>query len=169
MIKTTTRAILASTVMALTGTAAFADGHGEITVGYFLEWPMPFQFAKVNGTYDEALGVKVNWVASTQAQQCPRRWHPATCRFLSAKVSTIRCRDVSGSRPPECSTLRFPMLRTTTALLHPVWRSTKTPRRTWLARKLRFHLGQPRTTASCARWTTSVLTGVLDSCRHGTS
>ena len=63
MIKTTTRAILASTVMALTGTAAFADGHGEITVGYFLEWPMPFQFAKVNGTYDEALGVKVNWVA----------------------------------------------------------------------------------------------------------
>jgi len=35
----------------------------EITVGYFLEWPMPFQFAKVNGTYDEALGVKVNWVS----------------------------------------------------------------------------------------------------------
>ena len=35
----------------------------EITVAYFLEWPMPFQFAKVNGTYDEALGVKVNWVS----------------------------------------------------------------------------------------------------------
>ncbi|MGV6850235.1 MAG: taurine ABC transporter substrate-binding protein [Marinibacterium sp.] len=35
----------------------------EITVGYFLEWPMPFQYAKVNGTYDEALGVKVNWVS----------------------------------------------------------------------------------------------------------
>jgi taurine transport system substrate-binding protein len=42
---------------------ANAAGHGEITVGYFLEWPMPFQFAKVNGTYDEALGVKVNWVS----------------------------------------------------------------------------------------------------------
>ena len=42
---------------------AVADGHGEITVGYFLEWPMPFQFAKVNGTYDEALGVTVNWVS----------------------------------------------------------------------------------------------------------
>jgi len=24
---------------------------------------MPFQYAKVNGTYDEALGVKVNWVS----------------------------------------------------------------------------------------------------------
>lgn len=35
----------------------------EITVAYFLEWPMPFQYAKVQGTYDEALGVKVNWVS----------------------------------------------------------------------------------------------------------
>ena len=35
----------------------------EITVAYFLEWPMPFQYAKVNGTYDEALGVTVNWVS----------------------------------------------------------------------------------------------------------
>ncbi len=43
--------------------SAYADGHGEITVAYFLEWPMPFQFAKVNGTYDEEMGVKVNWVS----------------------------------------------------------------------------------------------------------
>ena len=35
----------------------------ELTVAYFLEWPMPFQFAKANGLYDEALGVKVNWVS----------------------------------------------------------------------------------------------------------
>ena len=40
-----------------------ADGHGEITVAYFLEWPMPFQYAKETGMYDEALGVKVNWVS----------------------------------------------------------------------------------------------------------
>ncbi|MEM1364242.1 MAG: ABC transporter substrate-binding protein [Pseudomonadota bacterium] len=41
-----------------------AAGHGgEITVGYFLEWPMPFQFAKANGTYDDELGAKVNWVS----------------------------------------------------------------------------------------------------------
>jgi len=42
---------------------ASAEGHGEITVAYFLEWPMPFQFAKVNDLYDEALGVRVRWVA----------------------------------------------------------------------------------------------------------
>ncbi|MEM6758476.1 MAG: ABC transporter substrate-binding protein [Pseudomonadota bacterium] len=48
-------------VALLTGAqAAMAD---DITVGYFLEWPMPFQFAKVNGTYDEELGVTVNWRA----------------------------------------------------------------------------------------------------------
>ncbi|MDQ2090065.1 ABC transporter substrate-binding protein [Marimonas arenosa] len=35
----------------------------EITVAYFLEWPMPFEYAKQKGTYDEELGVKVNWVS----------------------------------------------------------------------------------------------------------
>lgn len=44
--------------------AASAAGHGgEITVAYFLEWPMPFQYAKAMGTYDEEMGVKVNWVS----------------------------------------------------------------------------------------------------------
>ena len=42
---------------------AIAGSNGEITVAYFLEWPMPFQAAKVAGTYDEAMGVKVNWVS----------------------------------------------------------------------------------------------------------
>ncbi|MBI1383859.1 MAG: taurine ABC transporter substrate-binding protein [Rhizobiales bacterium] len=35
----------------------------EITVAYFLEWPMPFQYAKVMGTYEKALGIKINWRA----------------------------------------------------------------------------------------------------------
>ena len=61
--KKTVSAFVAGAVMSMTGGAAFADGHGELTVGYFLEWPMPFQFAKVNGTYDEALGKTVNWVS----------------------------------------------------------------------------------------------------------
>ncbi|KMW60262.1 Taurine-binding periplasmic protein TauA [Candidatus Rhodobacter oscarellae] len=48
----------------IAGGAAFADGHlDEITVAYFLEWPTPNQFAQVQGLYDEALGVKVNWVS----------------------------------------------------------------------------------------------------------
>ena len=63
MMKTTTRGLLAGTVMAMGGTAAFAEAHGEITVGYFLEWPMPFLAAKADGSYDEALGMTVNWVS----------------------------------------------------------------------------------------------------------
>jgi len=43
--------------------APAATAADEITVAYFLEWPMPFQAAKVSGAYDEALGMKVNWVA----------------------------------------------------------------------------------------------------------
>ncbi|MBL3705229.1 taurine ABC transporter substrate-binding protein [Sulfitobacter sp. BDSS02] len=44
---------------------AFAAGPAlaDITVGYFLEWPMPFQYAKATGMYDEALGETVNWVS----------------------------------------------------------------------------------------------------------
>ncbi|MEY8837447.1 ABC transporter substrate-binding protein [Cribrihabitans sp. XS_ASV171] len=51
----------AAAVAMITGAGqSFAQ---EITVGYFLEWPMPFQYAKVNGTYDEEMGVTVNWVS----------------------------------------------------------------------------------------------------------
>lgn len=42
---------------------ATAAGHGEITVAYFLEWPMPFQYAKETGMYEEAMGTKINWVS----------------------------------------------------------------------------------------------------------
>ena len=57
-----TLAMLASAAM-LGLSALPAKALDEITVGYFLEWPMPFQFAKVKGAYDEAMGVKVNWVS----------------------------------------------------------------------------------------------------------
>lgn len=61
--KTKLMGAAASIAMIAGAQSAFADGHGEITVGYFLEWPMPFQAAKVAGTYDEVMGVKVNWVS----------------------------------------------------------------------------------------------------------
>ncbi|MDF1708896.1 MAG: ABC transporter substrate-binding protein [Paracoccaceae bacterium] len=51
---------VAGLAMAVVATAATAQ---EITVAYFTEWPMPFQYAKQMGTFDEALGVKVNWRA----------------------------------------------------------------------------------------------------------
>ena len=53
----------AAVALVASAQAAMAGGHGEITVGYFLEWPMPFEYAKQMGTYDEEMGVKVNWVS----------------------------------------------------------------------------------------------------------
>ncbi len=40
-------------------TVSFAQPK-EITVAYFLEWPMPYLAAKAAGTYDKEMGVKVN-------------------------------------------------------------------------------------------------------------
>jgi len=60
--KSTFTGVLASLAMfaAMPQPAAAAS---EITVAYFLEWPMPFQYAKVEGIYEKKLGVKINWVA----------------------------------------------------------------------------------------------------------
>ena len=49
-----------------TGTALAAPALAQedgLTVGYFLEWPMPFEFAKAQGLYEERLGVPVTWVS----------------------------------------------------------------------------------------------------------
>ncbi|MGB3246038.1 MAG: ABC transporter substrate-binding protein [Sulfitobacter sp.] len=63
MIKKTAIGFVAGVVAAISANTAFAESHGEITVGYFLEWPMPMMLAKNSGAYDEALGMKVNWVS----------------------------------------------------------------------------------------------------------
>lgn len=55
------KTLLASAAMALTAQAAMAMD--ELTVGYFLEWPMPMMESKANGAYDEALGMPVKWVS----------------------------------------------------------------------------------------------------------
>ena len=57
--KTKLRLLGAAASLAFAAGPALAD----ITVGYFLEWPMPFQYAKATGMYDEALGETVNWVS----------------------------------------------------------------------------------------------------------
>lgn len=49
--------------IAFSTVATVAMAADEITVAYFTEWPMPFQYAKQMGTYDEVMGVKVNWRA----------------------------------------------------------------------------------------------------------
>jgi taurine transport system substrate-binding protein len=59
MIKKKTSGFVAAAAMAVAAQAA----HADITVGYFLEWPMPMLAAKADGAYDEALGETVNWVS----------------------------------------------------------------------------------------------------------
>lgn len=56
--------LLAGAALAISAQAIQAADHlDEITVAYFLEWPMPMMESKANGAYDEALGLKVNWVS----------------------------------------------------------------------------------------------------------
>lgn len=59
----TTRALIAGTMTVLTTQVATAQDFDELTVGYFLEWPMPMMAAKESGAYDEALGMPVKWVS----------------------------------------------------------------------------------------------------------
>ncbi|OAN76598.1 taurine ABC transporter substrate-binding protein [Jannaschia sp. EhC01] len=62
--KKTIASLLAGTAILASGQAALADGHiEEITVAYFLEWPLPMYDAWANGEFDEALGVTINWVS----------------------------------------------------------------------------------------------------------
>ncbi|MEM1351556.1 MAG: ABC transporter substrate-binding protein [Pseudomonadota bacterium] len=56
-------ALCAVPALALAPQSAAAEALDEITVAYFLEWPMPYLAAKAEGAYDEALGVTVNWVS----------------------------------------------------------------------------------------------------------
>jgi taurine transport system substrate-binding protein len=55
------RLSIAAALMLGAAAPAFAQ-EDELTVGYFLEWPMPFLFAKAEGLYEERLGVPVKWV-----------------------------------------------------------------------------------------------------------
>ena len=53
---------------AVTATALLTGVQGamaeEITVAYFLEWPMPFQYAKETGMYEAGMGgTTINWVS----------------------------------------------------------------------------------------------------------
>jgi len=59
----TTYALVAGALAVASAQTVVAQNLEEITVGYFLEWPMPALAAKEAGTYDEALGMPVNWVS----------------------------------------------------------------------------------------------------------
>ncbi|MEM9356541.1 MAG: ABC transporter substrate-binding protein [Pseudomonadota bacterium] len=72
------RKLIRSIVLGTAATFALAGATAsqaaeEVNVAFFLEWATPNQIAKVNKTYDKAMGVKVNWtdfktgVAMTEA------------------------------------------------------------------------------------------------------
>lgn len=62
--KKTIASLLAGTAILASGQAALADGHvEEITVAYFLEWPLPMYAAWANGEFEEAMGIELNWVS----------------------------------------------------------------------------------------------------------
>ena len=54
---------IAVVAVALTGCKSKGPSLEKITVGYFLEWPTANQVAQVDKTYDEELGVEVEWRA----------------------------------------------------------------------------------------------------------
>jgi len=56
-------ALLATSSMVVTVASTTTVKAQEITVGYFLEWPTPNQFAQVKKIYNEKLGVNVKWVS----------------------------------------------------------------------------------------------------------
>ncbi|MDB4222697.1 ABC transporter substrate-binding protein [Granulosicoccus sp.] len=53
--------IQAVTAAALTVAGSTVQAADEVNVGYFLEWATPNQVAKVLKTYDDEMGVPVNW------------------------------------------------------------------------------------------------------------
>ena len=59
--KFTKTVLTASAAAAALMASAPSHAMDEITVAYFLEWPMPFQYAKANGTYEDEMGVTINW------------------------------------------------------------------------------------------------------------
>jgi len=68
------RKVVLASASALVLTAASASyAADKVNVAFFLEWATPNQIAKVDKTYDKAMGVKVNWtdfktgVAMTEA------------------------------------------------------------------------------------------------------
>ena len=60
--KKITTSLAALAMAGLAPMAAKAEAHlDNITVAYFLEWPMPFQYAKAKGMYEEAMGLDIEY------------------------------------------------------------------------------------------------------------
>ena len=64
--KLLSKTVVRNTLLATAVTAAMCSSvqaREEITVAYFLEWPTPNLYAQSTQAYEDAMGVKINWVA----------------------------------------------------------------------------------------------------------
>ena len=61
MKKTTKNLVSASVAAVMMGGASLAHAADSVNVAFFLEWATPNQIAKVDKTYDDAMGVDVKW------------------------------------------------------------------------------------------------------------
>ena len=55
------KGVVITASLAMAGMAATAQAAESVNITFFLEWATPSQIAKVDKTYDEAMGVDINW------------------------------------------------------------------------------------------------------------
>jgi taurine transport system substrate-binding protein len=70
MIGATLAALAAMTALALAAGGALAQD--KVTVAYLLEWPTPNQVAQLDGTYENDMGVEVDWQAFGDGNEMSR-------------------------------------------------------------------------------------------------
>ena len=61
------KSVKTAVASAIIGASAISTAHAadEVNVAFFLEWATPNMIAKTDGSYDDAMGVDVNWVDFT--------------------------------------------------------------------------------------------------------
>ena len=85
-------------VAMLAASAQVAKAMDEITVAYFLEWPMPMMASKASGAYDEALGMKVKWVSFETGTAMSAAMASGDVQIaVSQGVPPFRCRRIGWS------------------------------------------------------------------------
>jgi taurine transport system substrate-binding protein len=122
-------------------------------VAYFLEWPMPFQYAKATGMYEEEMGVNINWVsfdtgtamsaamASGDVQLSVSQGVPPFVVATSAGQD-LQILDVAVSYADNDNCV----------VASRRWRSTRPTRRNLPARRSPCRSAPRRITASSSRW-----------------
>jgi taurine transport system substrate-binding protein len=124
----------------------------EITVAYFLEWPMPFQYAKVKGLYDEALGMKVNWVASTGTAMSAAMASGDVQISVSQGVPPFVVATSAGQDLQMADIAVYYADNDNCVVKPPSSKSTRTAPRNSKARRSACRSAPPPITASSSRW-----------------